>query len=71
MEFLKDKFKKDLKTERIIEKELTVREAAKEIGVSASTISRIENGKTCEIESFLKICEWMGMFPEDYIDRIF
>jgi transcriptional regulator with XRE-family HTH domain len=37
-----------------------LRETAKEIGnVSPSTISRVENGKTPDIETFLALCDWL------------
>ena len=35
------------------------REFAKQIGVSASTLSRIENGKIPDLETFFKLCFWM------------
>jgi transcriptional regulator with XRE-family HTH domain len=37
-----------------------LRETAKEIGnVSPSTISRVENGKTPDMETFLALCDWL------------
>ncbi len=37
-----------------------LRETAKEIGnVSPSTISRVENGKTPDMDTFLAICDWL------------
>lgn len=39
--------------------ELGIRELAKEIGISTSTISRIENGKDCDLESFSKLLIWL------------
>jgi transcriptional regulator with XRE-family HTH domain len=37
-----------------------LREVAKEIGsVSPSTISRVENGKTPDMETFLALCDWL------------
>ena len=41
-----------------------LREAAREIGeISASTLSRIEQGKTPDIDTYLKICDWLGISP--------
>jgi transcriptional regulator with XRE-family HTH domain len=37
-----------------------LRETAKEIGnVSPSTISRVENGKAPDMETFLALCDWL------------
>src|SRR5688500_11878450 len=42
-----------------------LRETAKEIGeISASTLSRIELGKLPDVDSFLKICNWLNVTPE-------
>ena len=36
-----------------------LREIAKEIGVSLATISRIEKGKLPDVDTFIKICQWL------------
>lgn len=38
---------------------LRLREAAIASGVSASTLSRVENGKTPDIPSLLALCDWL------------
>lgn len=43
-----------------------IREAAKEVGVSAATLSRVENGKIPDLETFGKICHWLGDDPSIY-----
>lgn len=41
-----------------------LRDTASEIGnVSPSTISRVENGKTPDIETFLALCDWLEIPP--------
>ena len=43
-----------------------LREAAKEIGnVSPSTISRVENGKTPDMDTFLALCHWLEVPPAE------
>ena len=37
---------------------LRLRAAAKEIGISAATLSRIERGEKPDIDNFVKICIW-------------
>jgi transcriptional regulator with XRE-family HTH domain len=44
-----------------------VREAANEIGVSPATLSRVENGKVPDLETFSKICRWLGEDPAIYL----
>ena len=45
-----------------------LRDTAKEIGnVSPSTISRIENFKTPDLETFLALCNWMDINPNEFI----
>ena len=42
-----------------------LRTIAEEIGnVSASTLSRIEQGKLPDVDTFLKICYWLNVSPE-------
>lgn len=39
---------------------LSLRDAAKELGVSAATLSRVERGEKPDIDNFVKICLWAG-----------
>lgn len=38
----------------------SLRDVAAETGVSASTLSRIENGEAPDMETFLMLCSWVG-----------
>jgi transcriptional regulator with XRE-family HTH domain len=38
-----------------------VREVASEIGVSPATLSRVERGFLPDVETFSKICRWLGV----------
>ena len=44
-----------------------VRETAKGIGISPSTLSRVENGKIPDLETFGKICAWLDDDPALYL----
>lgn len=44
-----------------------IREAAKEIGVSPATLSRVENGKIPDLETFGLICAWTGDSPSTFL----
>ncbi|MBV9865366.1 MAG: helix-turn-helix transcriptional regulator [Abitibacteriaceae bacterium] len=38
-----------------------LRETAKEIGISTATLSRIESGKQPDLDTFSKLCKWLGV----------
>lgn len=42
-----------------------LRETAREIGVSPATLMRIENGRTPDIMTFTKICQWLKIDPRE------
>ena len=44
-----------------------IREAAKEVGVSSATLSRVENGKVPDLETFSRICRWLQEDPAEYL----
>lgn len=44
-----------------------VRSAAKEIGTSHSTLSRIENGHVPDLELFEQLCKWLGVAPGEIL----
>jgi transcriptional regulator with XRE-family HTH domain len=44
-----------------------IREAAKEVGVSPATLSRVENGKVPDLETFSRICQWLKEDPAIYL----
>lgn len=41
-----------------------IRAVAKEIGISPSTLSRIENSKMPDLKTFHRVCEWLGYDAE-------
>jgi transcriptional regulator with XRE-family HTH domain len=45
-----------------------LREIAQEIGeISASTLSRIENGNIPDLDTFIRVCRWLGLSPDTFI----
>ena len=44
-----------------------VREVAKEIGISPATLSRVERGNLPDLETFGKICRWLGVDPGEVL----
>jgi transcriptional regulator with XRE-family HTH domain len=43
-----------------------LREVSKEIGVSAPTLSRIEQGKVPDVQTFMRICEWLDVSADEF-----
>ncbi len=44
-----------------------VRSAAAEVGTSAATLSRVENGHMPDLETFAKICGWLDRDPREFL----
>ena len=76
---MKIKFKQKQFSEAVKEKMFTtmatekrrigVREFAKQAGISAATLSRIENGKPPDIETFFKLCFWMKRRSNEFYNH--
>lgn len=45
----------------------TLRQAAEEIGVGHATLIRVESGRVPDVETFGKICRWLGKDPGDFL----
>src|SRR4051812_20807904 len=45
----------------------TLRDAAKEIGIGASTLMRVEGGRVPDLDTFGKICKWLKVDPGSYL----
>lgn len=46
---------------------LTLRETAAECGVSAPTLSRIERGESPDLETFARLCRWLGVSADSLL----
>lgn len=44
-----------------------VRETAKQIGISHGTLSRLERGYLPDLDTFKKVCAWLGISPNDVL----
>lgn len=47
-----------------------VRLTAKEVGISPATLSRVENGGIPDLETFGRICKWLGDDPSKYLGLV-
>ena len=59
-----EKMAKELKTKRIIELDIDIRDAAKKIGISPATLSRLENENTPDVNSLAMVCDWLDLDME-------
>lgn len=59
MTFEHEKLAKTIKLQRVIDLKMDMRTAAKEIGISAATLSRIERGGMPDVLTFGLICKWL------------
>lgn len=53
------KFKFHIVRKRCIENDFSMDDVCGEIGISKATLSRIERGSLPDIETFIKICNWL------------
>jgi transcriptional regulator with XRE-family HTH domain len=44
-----------------------LRETATEIGISPSTLMRVENGRIPDIETFGRLCHWLVLDPGSFL----
>lgn len=47
-------------------KNISLRDFEKHTEVSYSTLSRVQNGHKPDVETFLKLCFWMKIFPNAF-----
>lgn len=73
---MKNRFKQQLFSEAVKDKMFTqmlkekkrigLRDFAKEIDISAATLSRIENGKMPDLETYFRICFWLKRSTNEF-----
>jgi hypothetical protein len=54
---------KDILNDAIVHRHLSVRAAAREIGVSHTTINRVLDGDAVDLDTLVAISNWLGMRP--------
>ncbi len=45
---------------------MTMRQAAKECGLSLGTISNLENESQPDLDTFARVCDWIGMPMDEF-----
>lgn len=66
--FNNEAFAKALKTKRVIELNIGLREVNKKTKVSIATLSRMENGNKSDIDNILKVCNWLKASITNFIN---
>lgn len=67
MTFYHDRLAKAIRAKRVVELNYDLRATAKLIGVSASTISRVERGGMPDMITFGLICKWLKKDLKDFL----
>ena len=44
-----------------------IRETAQEIAIGTATLMRIENGRIPDVETFGRVCKWLGIDPGSFL----
>ena len=60
------KFSSDIRQKRLVEMRIDIRSCAEIIGISAPTLSRLENGKTPDVYTYYAVCKWLAVPMERY-----
>lgn len=47
--------------------ERKLRETAHDVGIGPATLMRVENGRIPDIETFGKLCKWLGVDPGTFL----
>lgn len=55
---------------RAATKKKSLRDVEDMVGISASTLSRMDNGKVPDMETFMKLCAACNLEPGDYFERV-
>lgn len=68
--YKKEELSQKIRIKRIIELNISTREAAEQIGIGYATLSRIENKKTPDIYSLAKVCKWVGVTVDELFEFV-
>lgn len=66
-DFLKDTFQKDLVLYRWHYKKTSLKEMQEETGITVPEIKKAYNDGGMTIDTFIKLCDWMGVDPKKYL----
>ena len=61
-----EQLRRDIIKKRLIDNRMSLRQAAKEIEISAPSLSRVERGSQFDIDTFCKILRWLVTNPNRY-----
>ena len=67
MKYRAKEFSEKVKTKRTIKDRIDLRGLSDRLGISHSTICRVENGSTPDIDTYCKLCKWLGAPAGKYL----
>lgn len=70
IEFDPERLRYDLIKKRSCDNDLSLTEASEQIGISRSTLRRLENYYTPDLFTLARVCSWLGTLPNDYFSAI-
>ena len=65
--FKKETFRQTIRHKRLLVDENSMGVCSDEIGISKSTLSRVEAGRPFDLETFVKIINWLGYDANHFI----
>jgi len=69
LEFDGKSFSKKLRQKRLIDLNIDMGTASKEMNVSKATLSRVERGRTPELVTYAKMCIWLGVEMTSFLKK--
>ncbi len=69
MKFDSVSFGKAVRTSRVIDRDLDLKDVEKQTGVSIATLSRVENGAKPDVNTLAALCSWMNKTMESFFTR--
>lgn len=57
-----------VKAKRAVEERITLEALGVKLKVSRATLSRIENKKMTDLLTYVKVCKWLGITMETFIN---
>lgn len=71
MNYNNEKLRRYLLHKRIIELDVSLRDAAEQIGISSATLSRLEHYGPPDVLTLALVCKWLQKSPGDFFDAEF
>lgn len=68
-EFDSKTFSKKLRQKRLIDLDIDMGTASREMHISKATLSRIESGRTPDLKTYAQVCHWLGCDMATFVKK--